>query len=103
MFVFDRPIGVDVELDDAGLSAALHVLARGNEGDIGSVYPFPMSLLELVHWCASIVKDLGPYTRNNASRSEAQDVLAMTDDELIGALQQALGKVRIFNMMGVDD
>jgi hypothetical protein len=60
MFVFDRPIGVDVELDDAGLPAALHVLARGNEGDIGSVYPFPMSLLELVHWCASIVKDLGP-------------------------------------------
>ena len=102
MFLFDRPIGVDVDWDDDGLASGLHVLVRGNEGDVGSAYHFPMSVLELVGLCASTVQDLGPYTRPDSFRTETHDVLGMNVDELLTALQQALGKVRIFNMVEDD-
>jgi hypothetical protein len=104
MLLFDRPVGLDQVWDDEGVSVALDVSVPGNDGSIGSVYEFPFSVMALVRSCADAVADLGPYTNDGATdSSEAQDVLSMSDAELITALQQALGKVRIFNVMDADE
>ena len=104
MFLFDRPVRVDETWDDEGVAVSLDVIVPGNDGNIGSVYEFPFSVVALVRSCAETVADLGPYTHDGASPStEAQDILGMTHAELIAALQQALGKVRIFNLMDSDE
>jgi hypothetical protein len=104
MFLFDRPVGLDQVWDDEGVSVALDVSVPGDDESIGSVYEFPFSVMALVRSCADTVADLGPYTHDGASASsEAQDVLSMSDAELITALQQGLGKVRIFNLMDADE
>jgi len=99
MFLFDRPVGVDEAWDDEGV-VSLEVIVPGNDGSIGSVYDFPLSVMTLARSCAETVADLGPVSHDGASTSaEPQDVLAMTDEELISALRQALGKLRIFSLM----
>lgn len=99
MILFDRPLGVDEAWDDEGV-VSLEVIVHGNDGSIGSVYDFPLSVMTLARSCAETVADLGPYGDDGASTSaEPQDVLAMTDEELISALQQALGEFRIFSLM----
>ncbi len=103
MFLFDRPVGVEEAWDDDGVATGLDVLVRGNAEDIGSVYEFPMSILELARACAQTADEIGPFARNGTAPAEAPSVLGMGDAELITALQQALGKVRLFNMMESDD
>ena len=98
MFLFYRPVGVDEAWDDEGV-VSLEVIVHGNDGSIGSVYDFPLSVMTLARSCAETVADLGPVSHDGATSAEPQDVLEMTDEELISALQQALGKLRIFSLM----
>ena len=99
MFLFDRPVVVGEAWDDEGV-VSLEVIVPGNDVSIGSVYDFPLSVMTLARSCAETVAELGPVGHDGASTSaEPQDVLAMTDEELISALQLALGNVRIFNLL----
>ena len=99
MFLFARPVVVEEVWDDEGVTSSLGVIVQGNDEAIGSVYAFPLSIIELTRSCAETVDELGPYTRDGVAAEETLDVSAMSDGELITALQQALGKVRIFNML----
>jgi hypothetical protein len=58
-----------------------------------------LSIIELTRSCAETVDELGPYTRDGFAAEETPDVSAMSDGALITALQQALGKVRLFSML----
>lgn len=98
MFLFARPVVVNEVWDDEGVTPSLEVIIQGNDEAIGYVYEFPLSIIELTRSCVETVDELGPYTRDGAAE-ETLDVSAMSDGDLIPALQQALGKVRIFNML----
>jgi hypothetical protein len=99
MFLFARPIGVGEAWDDEGLAPSVRVVVRGNEASIESHCDFPLSMIELARACAEMVDGLGPNTGDDFVLGEAvSDVSAMSDPELVGALQQALGKTRLFNM-----
>ena len=67
MFLFDRPVGVEEAWDDEGVATGLDVLVRGNAEDIGSVYEFPMSILELARACAQTADELGPFAQNGTA------------------------------------
>lgn len=100
MFLFARPVRVDEVRDSDGDTPSVEVILSGNAETIGSVFDFPMSVLELVRSSSETVAELGPHTGDGPTQSEeARDVAAMTDSELISALQQALGGVRVFNVM----
>lgn len=104
MFLFARPIRVDEVWDDAGAATALEVVVKGNDESIGSAHEFPLSVMELARSCANTVEELGLYTQDGFALDEgAPDVLAMGDTELITALQHALGKVRLLDMMDADE
>lgn len=102
MLLLSRPVGVCVVSNDAGAASSIEVIVQGNDESMGSTYEFPMSVMELARSCADSVDELGPYTRDEFTPGESPDIAAMSDDELITALQQALGKVRLFNMMDAD-
>lgn len=100
MVLFARPVVVSEVWDDEGVTPSLEVIIQGNDEAIGSVYAFPLSIIELTRSCAETVDQLGPYTRAGAAAEERRlDVSAISAGELITALQQALGKVRLFNML----
>lgn len=104
MFLLARPIQVEEAWDDDGVSTSLDVIVRGDGESVGSVYDFPMSVVELARSCAQVAAELGPYAwEGDTPSEETQDVVAMGDAELIAALQQALGKVRLFNLMDSDE
>lgn len=104
MFLFARPVRVGEVGDDDAAAAALEVVITGNDEAIGTTYGFPFSVMSLARACADMVEELGVYTRDAFAAAEAPpDVSAMSDTELISALQQALGQVRFFNMMEADD
>ena len=99
MFLFARPVVVEEVWDDEGVAPSLEVIMQGNDEAIGSVCAFPLSIIELARSCAETVDELGPYTRDGFAAEETPDVSAMSDGALITALQQALGKVRLFSML----
>ncbi len=103
MFLFARPVVVDELWDDEGVIPSLEVIIHGNDDAIGSVFGFPLSIIELTRSCAETVVELGPYTRDGVAAEEALDISAMSDGDLITALKRALGKVRIFNLIEEDD
>ena len=103
MFLFGRPIGVDEVWDDDGATSSLDVIVQGDDESIGSIYDFPLSVMELARSCAETVAEVGPYTRDQFAQEEPPDVSTMSDAELTTALQQALGMVRLFNMMDAND
>ena len=103
MILFDRPVGVAETRDDDADATVLDVLLHGNAEQIGSVHEFPMSILNLARACAQTADELGPFGENNTAPAETPSVLGMSDAELITSLQQALGRVRLFNMLVSDD
>ena len=103
MFLFARPIGVEEVWDDDGVPNSLDVTVQGVDESVGSVYEFPMSVMGLVRSCAHQAAELGPYPSTDPTTSEeTQHIVSMSDVELTTALQQALGSVRIFNLMDSD-
>jgi hypothetical protein len=104
MFVFARPVQVGAVWDDEAGATTLEVIIAGNDGSTGYTHEFPLSVIDLARECAEIVEELGAYTSDRfASEWAGTDVSSMDETELITALQQALGKVRLFNMMDADD
>ncbi|KAA1419191.1 hypothetical protein F0U44_12120 [Nocardioides humilatus] len=103
MFLFGRPIGVAEGWCVEGGPESLEVTIDGNVEGVCFGIDFPMSLVQLVRSCAEDVSDLGPFRRDDVSGDEETDVASLSDDELITALQQSLGKVRIFNMLNAAD
>lgn len=104
MLLFGRPVSVGEAWNDEGISVSLDLVVPSSDGNIGAIYEFPLSVMALVRSCAETVGNLGPQAHDGGSSStETPDVLAMTDAELIAALQQALGMVRIFNLMDADE
>ena len=99
MVLFARPVVLNEVWDEEGVTPSLEVIIQGNDEAIGSVYAFPLTVLELTRSCAETVDELGPYTRDGVAAEETLDVSAMSDGELITALQQALGKVRLLRML----
>ena len=102
MYLFDRPIGINEVWNGETRAASLEVVLPDGAEAIGSVYDFPMSIIELTRACAQMVDDLGPNSRDVLTREKSGDGSALGDAELITALQQALGKVRLFNMTDTD-
>lgn len=102
MILFARPVEVN-EVSYEGGTPSLEAIIHGNDGAIGSVYAFPLSIIELTRSCAETVDELGPYTPDGVDAEKTLDVPAMSDGELITALQQALGKVRLFSMLDGGD
>lgn len=100
MFLFARPVGVEEVWDTDREETSLEVVLQGNDEAISSTFDFPLSVIELVRSCAHTVDDLGPYGDQVLQGDDGPDVTVLGDDGLITVLQGALGKVRIFNMIG---
>ena len=67
MFLFARPVVVDEVWDDEGVTPSLEVIMQGNDEAIGSVYAFPLSIIELTRSCAETADGSAP-TPETASR-----------------------------------
>lgn len=105
MVLFARPMVVITEPDPLDEEAAnsLEIIVGTTPGSTGALYEFPMNVLELVRSCAESVNELGPYQQDDADAPEPLDISAMNDAELIAALQEALGRVRLLNMLDEDE
>lgn len=106
MFVFDRPIGVETASEGDDTAAGLEVKVWGDGSGIGSIVPFPMSVLSLVRDCAAMATDLdypNGVDEDDEAAEASLNISAMDDGELVAVLVGALGKVRIFNILTADD
>lgn len=99
MALLDRPVSVTEGWDEERDVPALDVRVHGGELSMGVLEPFPMSVLELARSGGELARDVGPYAPAGGSPVHGNDVLALSDEELIQALQGALGQVRLFNML----
>ncbi|CCH78208.1 hypothetical protein BN12_2620023 [Nostocoides japonicum T1-X7] len=99
MVLFARPLRIDELWDDEGGPHSLEFIIHGNDATTRSVHEFPLSIIGLARSCAEMVDEVGPDSRGAAAADATPEVSAMNDDELIGALQQALGEVRLLTMM----
>ena len=105
IILFNRPISVQpldwVDDDDDEGSLEVTVWA----GDTGHVAgrAFPMTGVDLVRACAAVVDELGSVDGDDVDPADGQASLqAMGDDDLVVALQRALGNVRLFNILDAD-
>lgn len=102
MFLFHRPVGVLHLEDETG--DAMEVRLWDDHGGLDGTVRFPLSLLDLVFWCAEQDDHLGPYTKGVTDPSQGRTKWgAVTDSERNLAMLDALGKVRIFNLMNDRD
>ena len=101
MFLFQRPVGVDYAWTEDGDVADLEITITGSDQQVVSTHEFPTSVAQLVRSCAETVAILGPYEADNPA--ESTDLLTLNDEQLTAAMQQALGKVRVFKMMYPDE
>jgi hypothetical protein len=99
MFLFDRPIAVSEGDSLIGGPEMIEFTIDGRDDGVCFGLEFPMSVVEFVRSCADDVSDLGPY----AVGGDEPDVAGMSEEELVAALQQALGQVRIYNLMNADE
>jgi len=101
MFLFQSPVGVDYAWTEDGDFADLEITITGNDQQVVSTQKFPMSVVQLVRPCAETVATLGPYDADTPAVSP--DLLTLNDEQLTTAMQQALGKVRVFKVMYPDE
>ena len=102
MALLGRPVSVTEDWDDERDVPALDVRVLGGELTAGVLDPFPMSVVELARSSAELARDIGPYAPAGEPPIQGNDVLSLSDDELIEALQRALGQVRLFNLLDDD-
>lgn len=99
MFLFDRPVGVDHLEDDDG-EGAIEIRLWDDHGDVEGTRRFPLSLEDLVLLCSESDDRLGPYTKTGSLHPRERESLnVMNRDELTAAMTDAMGKMRIFNLM----
>ena len=97
MYLLERPLTVRESWDnddDDEQQPAIEVIVDG----LGCICGFPLNMLELARGCAEVA-GVGHYEGDPPGAVDASDVAVLDDEELIAALQKALGKVRLFNMM----
>ena len=104
IILFNRPISVEpldwVDDDDGSLEVTVWA---GDTGHLAS-RAFPMTVVDLVRACASVVDELGPADGDGVDPADGQaSLLAMGDDDLVVALQRALGNVRLFNLLDANE
>jgi len=104
IILFNRPISVEpldwVDDDDGSLEVTVWA---GDTGPLAS-RAFPMTGVDLVRACASVVDELGPVDGDDVDPADGQaSLLAMGDDDLVVALQRALGNVRLFNLLDANE
>lgn len=102
MVLLGRPVVVAESWDDEEGRQALDVRVLGGELTAGVLDPFPLSVMELARSSAELARDIGPYAPDGEPPIQGIDVLLLNDDDLIEALQRALGQVRLFNMLDDD-
>jgi hypothetical protein len=102
-FLFDRPIDVEGVVDEDDEAVVEMAVWSGDTG-LGVRRWYPMTMVDLARRCAETVNDLGPYSADESFPVEAQrDVYSMGEEELLDALMDALGKVRIFKTLTAED
>ena len=98
MFLFHRPVGLLHLEDETG--DAIEVRLWDDHGDLDRTVRFPMTLEDLVAVCADADDRLGPYTKATPGNPQAHATWAgMSEEERAAALLDALGKMRIFNLL----
>lgn len=102
MFLFDMPVGVSELLDGEEPATSLEVALFDGSLEIAFVLDLPKSMIEIARLAARSAADLASMNIDEVTGEEPADALAMDGEELITALQQALGKVRIFNLTFTD-
>jgi len=103
MVLLGRPVMVAESWDDEEGRQALDVLVLGSELTAGVLDPFPLSVMELARSSAELAREIGPYAPAGEQPIHGNDVLSLSEDELIEALQSSLGQVRLFNLLNDDD
>ena len=102
ILLFDWNISVEVANDDEG-EVVVDVTVWADDIGIGCMHPFPLSLLEIVAACAETISDFVTGLASDVTSSDrARAVQEMGEDERVAALQDALGKVRVFNLLESD-
>lgn len=104
--LFARPVTVDRLEDEGGVEIGVEVILSGNDASIGTEFGFPLSVIEIARSGVETNNELGPYSEFDHGPATLGAGPGDIDDiQLIGALQRALGQVRIFNLMsgGVDE
>ena len=104
IILFNRPISVEpldwVDDDEGSLEVTVWA---GDTGHLAS-RAFPMTVVDLVRACASVVDELGPVDGDGVDPADGQaSFVAMGDDDLVVALQRALGNVRLFNLLDANE
>ena len=102
MALLGRPVSVAEDWDDEGGVPALDVRVLGGELTASVLDPFPLSVVELARSSAELARDIGPYVPAGEPPIQGNDVLSLSNDELIKALQRALGQVRLFDLLDDD-
>ncbi|RYC05672.1 hypothetical protein [Nocardioides zhouii] len=102
MALLDRPVSVTDGWDDERDVPALDIRVHGSELSIGVLEPFPMSVLELARSSGELAQDIGPYAPAGEAPIHGNDLLTLRDEELVAALQRALGQVRLLNLLDDD-
>lgn len=102
MILVDRPITIREVAGETGAPSALEVIVHGDPYSTGTVHEFPVSATELVRASAETAREMGSDAPVSSER-EWTTLSEMDDRELIGALQRALGRVRVYNLMLDDD
>ena len=102
MVLLGRPVVVVESWDDEEGRQALDVRVLGGELTAGVLDPFPVSMLELARSSAELAQDIGPYAPPGEQPIQGNDVVSLSDDQLIEGLQRALGQVRLFNLLDDD-
>ena len=102
MVLLGRPVVVAEGWDDDRDVTALDVRVLGGELTAGVLDPFPLSVMELARSSAELARDIGPYVAAGEPPIQGSDVLSLGDEELINALQRALGQVRLLSLLDDD-
>lgn len=102
MVLLGRPVVVAEGWDDEQDVDALDFTVLGGELSAGVLEPFPLSVLDLARSSAELARDIGPYTPAGEPPIHGTDLLSLSEDELIEALQRSLGQVRLFNLLDDD-
>ena len=94
MALLERPLTVRESWNDDEQEPAIEVIVDS----LGCISGYPLNVLELARGCAEVA-GVGHYEGDPPGAVDASDVAELDDKQLIAALQEALGRVRLFNMM----
>lgn len=104
MILFGRPIGVACSWNDHAECANVEITIAADTEQFVSVQAFPLSVVQLVRSCAELDAAAGPHAAGaDSPAGDSPEILSLSDEALTTSLQQALGKVRVYNMMYPDE